>query len=149
MYAPRLPAVLGAGRPEHLRLRPEGRPPPPGSPGLSMRFTDEADHRALVAKARQLREVGVVSFALFFDDVPLKPAHPEDRARWPDAVVAWTGSDVVAGTISRSDIDRAAATYQRRLVLWDNVPVNDFEPSRLFLGPLTGRTTDLAEAAGA
>ncbi len=165
------------------------------SPGLSMRFTDEADHRALVAKARQLAEVGVASFALFFDDVPMTLGHPDDRARWDDAgaahgdacarfvaslgltepllvcptdyagvaetpyrhhfartapadvQVCWTGDDIVVGTVTRDDIDRAAASYRRRLVLWDNFPVNDFEPSRLFVGPLTGRTTDLAGAA--
>lgn len=165
------------------------------SPGLSMRFTGDADHRALVAKARQLAGVGVVSFALFFDDVPTTLAHPEDRERWEDAgaahgdactrfvaalrltepllvcptdyagveetpyrrhfartapadaQVCWTGADIVVGTVTRDDIDRAAASYRRRLVLWDNFPVNDFEPSRLFVGPLTGRTTDLAGSA--
>jgi hypothetical protein len=64
-----------------------------------------------------------------------------------DALIAWTGSDVVVGTVSRDDIDRAAESFGRRLVLWDNFPVNDFEPSRLFLGPLTGRTTELAGSA--
>src|SRR3954447_19015797 len=66
------------------------------------------------------------------------------RTAPPDVFVAWTGHDVVVDTVSRDDIDRAAASYQRRLVLWDNFPVNDFEPSRVFLGPLTGRPTDLS-----
>ncbi len=66
----------------------------------------------------------------------------------PDNVeVAWTGAGIVVGAVTRSDIDRAAATYRRRLVLWDNFPVNDFDPSRLFLGPLTGRAGDLRGAA--
>jgi hypothetical protein len=64
------------------------------------------------------------------------------RTAPPDALVAWTGRDVVVGTVTRDEIDRAAASYERRLVLWDNFPVNDFEPSRLFLGPLTGRPAD-------
>jgi hypothetical protein len=169
------------------------------SPGLSMRYADETDHRALAAKASQLRDAGVGSFALFFDDVPAELTRPEELDRWPgagaagaahgetcasfvaeflvpagirepllvcptdyagtdatayreqfartappDAVVAWTGHDIVVGAVTRDDIDRAAASYQRRVVLWDNFPVNDYEPGRLFLGPLTGRTGDLA-----
>ncbi|SEB58578.1 Glycosyl hydrolase family 20, domain 2 [Paramicrobacterium humi] len=64
-----------------------------------------------------------------------------------DALVLWTGSDIVVGEVTRRDIDEAAASYGRRLVLWDNFPVNDFDRSRLFLGPLLGRTTDLAGSA--
>ena len=32
-------------------------------------------------------------------------------------------------------------------MLWDNFPVNDFDRSRLFLGPMRGRTTDVAGSA--
>lgn len=64
-----------------------------------------------------------------------------------DAVVMWTGSDIVVGEVTRGDIDAAAASFGRRLLLWDNFPVNDFDRSRLFLGPLRGRTTDLAGSA--
>ncbi|MFI6822799.1 beta-N-acetylglucosaminidase domain-containing protein [Micromonospora sp. NPDC050187] len=169
------------------------------SPGLTMRFADDADHRALAAKTAALWDAGVESFALFFDDVPTELSRPEERDRWPGAgaahgeactrfvadvltprgirepllvcptdyagtdtsayrqqfaetappevVVAWTGPDIVVGAITREDVDRAAASYRRPLVLWDNYPVNDYEPSRLFLGPLTGRATDLAGSA--
>ncbi|GGK74997.1 protein O-GlcNAcase [Mangrovihabitans endophyticus] len=172
------------------------------SPGLDMRFDDDAEHRALAAKAAQLADAGVTAFALFFDDVPAELTHPADRERWhgpggagaahgeactrfvngfcapraiagpllicptdyagcavsdyrrrmaetapPDALIAWTGRDIVVGTVTRDEIDRAAASYRRRLVLWDNFPVNDFDPSRLFLGPLTGRAADLAGSA--
>src|SRR5206468_2959082 len=64
-----------------------------------------------------------------------------------DAIVLWTGSDIVVGEVTREDVDRAAASYGRRLMLWDNFPVNDFDRSRLFLGPLLGRTTDLEGSA--
>ena len=66
----------------------------------------------------------------------------------PDKVpLAWTGAGVVVAAVTRAEIDRAAESYQRPLVLWDNFPVNDFDPSRLFLGPLTGRPSDLAGSA--
>jgi hypothetical protein len=64
-----------------------------------------------------------------------------------DILMLWTGRDVVVGSVTRAEIDAAAESYQRPLVLWDNFPVNDYEPSRLFLGPLTGRTTDIAGSA--
>ena len=63
-----------------------------------------------------------------------------------DAVVLWTGADIVVGEVTREHIDLAAASYRRRVLLWDNFPVNDFDRSRLFLGPLLGRTTDLEGA---
>lgn len=63
-----------------------------------------------------------------------------------DARVLWTGRDVVVGSVTRAEVDAAAAAFGRRLVLWDNYPVNDFDRSRLFLGPLPDRPSDVAGA---
>ncbi|WP_080036621.1 beta-N-acetylhexosaminidase family protein [[Actinomadura] parvosata] len=60
-----------------------------------------------------------------------------------DVLVWWTGSDVVVGAIPAYDMTAAAASYGHRVALWDNFPVNDFDFSRVFLGPLVGRATDL------
>ncbi|WP_169807871.1 beta-N-acetylhexosaminidase family protein [Actinomadura hibisca] len=60
-----------------------------------------------------------------------------------DVLVWWTGSDVVVGTITADDVVEAAASFGHRLALWDNFPVNDFDFSRVFLGPLVGRDTAL------
>lgn len=153
------------------------------SPGLSMRFDDDAEHEALAAKCRQLLDAGIRSFALLFDDVPMDEpealgrAHGEVAARFErgflrpagidesvllcptdyagvertpyrvglaetlpaDARLLWTGADVVVGTVTADDIIRAVESFGRDLVLWDNFPVNDFDRSRVFLGPLTGR----------
>lgn len=170
------------------------------SPGLSMRYADYADHRALADKCGQLWDAGIRSFALLFDDVPDSLQDAEDRehfgdgpegagrahgrtstrfrdgflaahgiteplllcptdyagvARSPyraglaaelpaDARILWTGADIVVGAVTRDDIVRAVDSYGREVVLWDNFPVNDFDRSRLFLGPLTGRATDVA-----
>ena len=62
----------------------------------------------------------------------------------PDVVVYWTGPEVVSPTITRADLDAAADGFGHELLLWDNYPVNDFAPERLFLGPLTGRDPELA-----
>ncbi|TDE48618.1 beta-N-acetylhexosaminidase [Nonomuraea mesophila] len=61
----------------------------------------------------------------------------------PDVLVWWTGPDIVVGEISARDMTAAAASYGHRIALWDNFPVNDFDFDRVFLGPLTGRATEL------
>lgn len=76
---------------------------------------------------------------------PYREHLARDLAR--DVLVWWTGSDIVVGEVTRQDVDDAASSYGHRLLLWDNFPVNDFDRSRLFLGPLTGRTTDLGGSA--
>ncbi|MGI5163668.1 beta-N-acetylglucosaminidase domain-containing protein [Spirillospora sp. CA-253888] len=60
-----------------------------------------------------------------------------------DVPVWWTGSDVVVGEVTAGDVAASADSYGHRLVLWDNFPVNDFAPARVFLGPLVGRATGL------
>lgn len=64
----------------------------------------------------------------------------------PDVVVYWTGPEVVSIGITREALNLAVERFRgRELLLWDNYPVNDFEPERLFLGPLLGRDPRLAE----
>lgn len=57
------------------------------------------------------------------------------------SVVFWTGSDIVVGAVTDAEVAAARTAFGRPLALWDNFPVNDFEPSRLFLGPLVDRPT--------
>ena len=72
----------------------------------------------------------------------------------PGIQVLWTGTAVVSKTIRGAD----AAAYARlvgrdKVLIWDNYPVNDYaggaggDPTRLFLGPYRGRSTDLAGGA--
>lgn len=64
----------------------------------------------------------------------------------PDVVVYWTGPEVVSIGISLEALDLAVGRFRgHELLLWDNYPVNDFEPERLFLGPLLGRDPRLAD----
>jgi hyaluronoglucosaminidase len=64
----------------------------------------------------------------------------------PEIVVYWTGPEVVSLGIAREALDTAVARFRgHTLLLWDNYPVNDFDRSRLFLGPLVGRDPRLAE----
>jgi hyaluronoglucosaminidase len=61
----------------------------------------------------------------------------------PEIVVYWTGPEVVSTSITRADVDAAAAGFGHELLLWDNYPVNDFALDKLFLGPLRGREPGL------
>ncbi|OGD19493.1 MAG: hypothetical protein A2W03_01090 [Candidatus Aminicenantes bacterium RBG_16_63_16] len=60
-----------------------------------------------------------------------------------EVYVFWTGDAVVPPRITM----RCASIYKnivkRRIILWDNYPVNDRHPT-LHLGPVTGRDTDLS-----
>jgi hyaluronoglucosaminidase len=62
----------------------------------------------------------------------------------PEIYVFWTGDRVYAPRITRSAADKYRALVRHRLVLWDNYPVNDNNPT-LNLGPVTGRDRDLCE----
>lgn len=70
-------------------------------------------------------------------------------ANLPESVACfWTGPKVVPKKISLKDIRGVAKRLERRLILWDNYPVNDLSMSKdLHLDPLIGRDARLAEAA--
>lgn len=57
----------------------------------------------------------------------------------------WTGNDVAVSTITSDDARKWGRLMNRKPLIWDNYPVNDFDAWRLFLGPLTGRAGDLPE----
>ncbi|MFL5928269.1 MAG: protein O-GlcNAcase [Gaiellaceae bacterium] len=58
-------------------------------------------------------------------------------------IVYWTGREVVPDSIARDELDGAVQAFGHELLIWDNYPVNDFAPQRLFLGPLRGRDPTL------
>jgi hyaluronoglucosaminidase len=60
--------------------------------------------------------------------------------------VVWTGPEVRSPTIAAAQAREFAALVGRPPVLWDNYPCNDFQPTRLFLGPVGGRAADLPRA---
>ncbi|MCH6160856.1 beta-N-acetylglucosaminidase domain-containing protein [Streptomyces sp. M600PL45_2] len=62
-----------------------------------------------------------------------------------EIVLYWTGPEVVSPTVGDEDAEAAADVFRHDLILWDNYPVNDFLPRRLFLGPLKGRSRTLDE----
>jgi hyaluronoglucosaminidase len=64
----------------------------------------------------------------------------------PNVLVYWTGVGVIPQTITAAQAQATAAEFGHQIVVWDNYPVNDYQPTRLFLGPLVGRAADLDTA---
>ena len=69
----------------------------------------------------------------------------------PSIDVLWTGFGVVSPTIATSQAAAIDAVLGRRVILWDNFPVNDYSGSagaerRLNLGPFEGLDDDLFTA---
>jgi hyaluronoglucosaminidase len=68
----------------------------------------------------------------------------------PSIVVMWTGTATVSASISASAAAAFDRIVHRRVVVWDNYPVNDYaggavgDPIDFYLGPVQGRGADLA-----
>ncbi len=67
----------------------------------------------------------------------------------PGIQILWTGPQVLSSQITPGDADAFASDVGRRPIIWDNYPVNDYtyvqdNKPRLNLGPLRGRSSDLA-----
>ena len=62
----------------------------------------------------------------------------------PEIPLFWTGVDVAIARITADEARNWGEKMQRKPLIWDNFPVNDFDSWRVFLGPLEGRDPDLA-----
>lgn len=54
----------------------------------------------------------------------------------------WTGPSTLAAQITTSEIKTMAAAYNRPMIIWDNIPVNDYQKDYelLFLSPYENRS---------
>lgn len=57
----------------------------------------------------------------------------------------WTGVDVAISEITADQARFWGGLMNRKPLIWDNFPVNDFEQWRPIIGPLTGRDPDLGK----
>ncbi|MEU6131507.1 beta-N-acetylglucosaminidase domain-containing protein [Saccharopolyspora sp. NPDC047091] len=80
-----------------------------------------------------------------YEDSPYKTALRDGLD--PRVVAMWTGDGVIPEQITVSDAEKAAQVWGRKVFLWDNYPVNDFDGSegRLLLGPYGEREPGLGE----
>ncbi|MEV4596721.1 beta-N-acetylglucosaminidase domain-containing protein [Amycolatopsis sp. NPDC049253] len=65
----------------------------------------------------------------------------------PSVVVQWTGTDVVPPSVTTDEAQQVSTVYGRKVFLWDNYPVNDYEQSagRLLLAPYAQREAGLSQ----
>ena len=63
----------------------------------------------------------------------------------PDIDVFWTGPVVVSPDITAADARAFGKIIQRKPLLWDNYPVNDYNRNTLNLGPLRNRDPRLGK----
>ncbi|MGH3435772.1 MAG: beta-N-acetylglucosaminidase domain-containing protein [Sciscionella sp.] len=78
------------------------------------------------------------------DDTPYKQAI---RATLnPNVALMWTGPAVVPASISKAQAAEADRLWGRKVLLWDNYPVNDYQRTagRLLLGPYDNRAAGLS-----
>ena len=55
-------------------------------------------------------------------------------------VIFWTGDNVISERINNSSLKSIQDFFKNPIAIWDNFYANDYCPSRLFLGPLKGRS---------
>lgn len=79
------------------------------------------------------------------EDSPYKTALREQLD--PRVEVMWTGDGVIPGDITVANARRATEVWGRKVLLWDNYPVNDFDATAgmLMLGPYAERERGLDE----
>lgn len=61
----------------------------------------------------------------------------------PGIDIMWTGSKVITKVITVESIRELETVLRRPPVIWDNLHANDYDQKRIFLGPYSGRSTDL------
>jgi beta-N-acetylglucosaminidase len=65
----------------------------------------------------------------------------------PSVGFFFTGAGVVSKTVNSCYVSPVRRFFQTRdILLWDNVPVNDYKPSVLFLSPYLGREAGIMDA---
>jgi len=57
----------------------------------------------------------------------------------------WTGPEIISREITIESVSELRETIQRKPVIWDNLHANDYDMTRVFLGPYSGRSLELRE----
>ena len=61
----------------------------------------------------------------------------------PEIDIMWTGPKVISKIISLESILELKEVLKRPPIIWDNIHANDYDAKRVFLGPYSGRSTEL------
>ena len=65
-----------------------------------------------------------------------------------DIDLFWTGPEIISREISIESVSELRETIERKPVIWDNLHANDYDMTRVFLGPYSGRSLELREEVG-
>ena len=77
------------------------------------------------------------------------PGFHKQQAWYFHIKFSFIGGKVIPKEISSTEIRSVSSVLKRKPVIWENIHANDYERSRLFLGPFKGRPVSLAkEVAG-
>lgn len=57
--------------------------------------------------------------------------------------IMWTGTKVITKVLTVQSMRELSEVLRRQPVIWDNLHANDYDQKRVFLGPYSGRSTDL------
>jgi len=72
-------------------------------------------------------------------------AYLEEISKLPqEIIIFWTGPKVCSTRITSSDAQVLKEALKRKILIWDNYPVNDYAPRRLHLNAVRNRDPDLA-----
>jgi len=61
----------------------------------------------------------------------------------PEIDIMWTGTKVITKEITVESMLELSEILRRKPIIWDNLHANDYDQKRIFLGPYSGRSTDL------
>ena len=59
--------------------------------------------------------------------------------------IFWTGPEIISREITVESVCKLQKALQRKPVIWDNLHANDYDMTRVFLGPYSGRSLELRE----
>lgn len=67
----------------------------------------------------------------------------------PDIIPFYTGEGVCPEGLTGAEMRKVGNIYRRRMAVWWNYPVNDYQPGKLALGPITDLTAEAGEEMAA
>jgi len=65
----------------------------------------------------------------------------------PDIKIFWTGNETLSHRITKESLNKIYSILNHEIIIWDNVPVNDFETDKelLFIAPYENRSPHLCD----
>ncbi len=73
-----------------------------------------------------------------------RTSYHDEISKLPDEIpIFWTGPQICSKEIRSADSDRMMKAFGRKVLIWDNYPVNDYDRKRMHVNALRNRDPDL------